>query len=284
MVAFLVLVAVLSIVTIRAAIRNARHIIACHRSNFGRYLSAHETGDILLITAHPDDECMFFSPTIVAIRKSLCSRRRLHLLCLTSGNADGLGKTRRGELEKAARVLGIASVHIHDDHDRLPDSMTRRWSIDDASRIIKSCLGRHKDIGTVVTFDAFGVSGHPNHCDASLAVRKALGETPEAYELFELVTVPLALKYMGMAGIVYEAVGLVIDSTLHHFDRLAEDLTASGPEHYVALIDWREALATGFGAMQCHASQLVWFRYLYLLFSGYMHLNVLAHRKTIAKG
>ena len=36
---------------------------------------------ILLVTAHPDDECMFFSPTLVHLSKTA----QVHLLCLSSG-------------------------------------------------------------------------------------------------------------------------------------------------------------------------------------------------------
>lgn len=36
---------------------------------------------VLFVTAHPDDECMFFAPTIIALSK-LCD---VHVLCLSSG-------------------------------------------------------------------------------------------------------------------------------------------------------------------------------------------------------
>jgi N-acetylglucosaminylphosphatidylinositol deacetylase len=281
----LLITAVFIVVTIGAAIRNARLIIAAHPKNFGKYMAAHKTEDILLVTAHPDDECMFFSPTVVSAKRTAA---KMHLLCLTSGNADGLGKVRRRELERAAKVLGIDSVHIHDDERHLPDSMTKRWNIDEVTKIIKEYLGKHKTIGTVITFDAFGISGHPNHCDTSIAARKALSETPKAYDLLELVTVPLAVKYTGLTGIIYEAVNLMAESAMTKFDRLAagnipaESLPASyGPDQYVALIDLSDAWKFGFGAMKCHGSQLVWFRYLYLIFSRYLHVNVLVHRKPI---
>jgi N-acetylglucosaminylphosphatidylinositol deacetylase len=36
---------------------------------------------VLILTAHPDDECMFFSPTIQA----LTSVANVHVLCLSQG-------------------------------------------------------------------------------------------------------------------------------------------------------------------------------------------------------
>ena len=43
------------------------------------------TGRILLITAHPDDECMFFAPTIMSLGRSV--RAELFLLCLSEGTS-----------------------------------------------------------------------------------------------------------------------------------------------------------------------------------------------------
>ena len=37
---------------------------------------------VLVITAHPDDECMFFSPSILNLPRSC---RTIHVLCLTTG-------------------------------------------------------------------------------------------------------------------------------------------------------------------------------------------------------
>jgi hypothetical protein len=38
--------------------------------------------NILLVTAHPDDECMFFLPTL---RQSQRARCKVHVLCLSTG-------------------------------------------------------------------------------------------------------------------------------------------------------------------------------------------------------
>ena len=39
-------------------------------------------GRVLVVTAHPDDECMFFAPTILAAAGLKCS---VFLLCLSEG-------------------------------------------------------------------------------------------------------------------------------------------------------------------------------------------------------
>jgi len=46
-------------------------------------LKAH-TGRVLFVTAHPDDECMFFAPTILFLTRS--GQYDVFLLCLSSGD------------------------------------------------------------------------------------------------------------------------------------------------------------------------------------------------------
>ena len=73
---------------------------------------------ILLLTAHPDDECMFFAPTITALTSPSADAatenaepRELFSLCLSVGDADGLGKIRREELGRSLDVLGVNQLH-----------------------------------------------------------------------------------------------------------------------------------------------------------------------------
>lgn len=66
---------------------------------------------ILLVTAHPDDECMFFSPTIQALSKVATIR----ILCLSTGNDQGLGRVREKELQGSCAQLGIKDVVLVDD-------------------------------------------------------------------------------------------------------------------------------------------------------------------------
>lgn len=81
-------------------------------------------GRVLLLTAHPDDECMFFAPTITALVTRIygdasapraleveLDRRNatiIYSLCLSIGDADSLGHIRRGEIGRSLDVLGIS--------------------------------------------------------------------------------------------------------------------------------------------------------------------------------
>ena len=61
--------------------------------------------NVLLVTAHPDDEAMFFAPTILSLSRK--PSIDLFHLCLSSGNADGLGVIRKAELTNSLDILGI---------------------------------------------------------------------------------------------------------------------------------------------------------------------------------
>src|ERR1700761_6318356 len=84
---------------------------------------------IVLLIAHPDDEAMFFAPTVLALTKPEL-QNDFRILCLSTGknvttrpfsqeltaitgNADGLGDVRKTELVKSALHLGVRSeAHV----------------------------------------------------------------------------------------------------------------------------------------------------------------------------
>ena len=45
---------------------------------------SHAPSSVLLVIAHPDDESMFFAPTLVSLARA---GARMHVLCLSNGKA-----------------------------------------------------------------------------------------------------------------------------------------------------------------------------------------------------
>ena len=58
---------------------------------------------VLLVTAHPDDEALFFSPTLLAVPRGV----QVFSLCLSYGDSEGLGKVRKEEFYRAMDVLKV---------------------------------------------------------------------------------------------------------------------------------------------------------------------------------
>jgi N-acetylglucosaminylphosphatidylinositol deacetylase len=97
---------------------------------------------IILLIAHPDDESMFFSPTLQALTDPTL-QNHVKILCLSTGNADGLGDTRRKELETAAVTLGLRrreDVFVLDDEKRFKDGMKEKWSENDIAHVLASAF------------------------------------------------------------------------------------------------------------------------------------------------
>lgn len=87
-----------------------------------RSLPAPRGRRVCLLIAHPDDEAMFFSPTVLALTRPGAGNH-VRILCLSTGDADGLGETRRRELVKSGAVLGVrdeADVFVIDDKYATP--------------------------------------------------------------------------------------------------------------------------------------------------------------------
>jgi len=138
------------------------------------------------------------------------------------------------------------------------------------------------------------VSSHPNHkalpAGAQVLI-KTLGETSSKPRLFTLFSVPLLTKYTSFATVALGKVDLYSYFFMNKLEDLVilvlsywypEILTPEFPRHPDAgampvFIAGVEGYSTAVLAMQAHGSQMVWFRWLYLLFSRYMWSNTWTH-------
>jgi N-acetylglucosaminylphosphatidylinositol deacetylase len=217
---------------------------------------------VALVVAHPDDEAMFFTPTIASLRAQQCA---IFVLCLSTGNFYGLGATRRREMQTCCiDVLGVEHCTVLDDA-RLQDGAATQWPAAVVADCIDAFLVAHR-IDTIVTFDESGVSGHRDHCAVyfgalEVAARRAATSPSTSLPLvtlFTLDSVGLLRKYCGVLDAVY--VWLVPPQ--------APRLALHNPTPTLV-----------YRAMCAHASQLMWFRYLFILFSRYTFVNTLRHAR-----
>ena len=204
---------------------------------------------ITLLIAHPDDEAMFFGPTLLA----LAPHNTVRVLCLSTGDADGLGAVRTHELTASCLTLGVASENVVVINDaRLPDSMTASWPAGVVAEQLRVHAG---DAELVITFDAGGVSGHGNHVSLLHGAREFVSRLPGAPPaLRTLTTVGVARKYAS-----------VLDA--------AVTLWARGRRDWVFVSSAAGMRVAQRAMTQAHKSQMRWFRWGWIGFSRYMVVN-----------
>ncbi|KAG5510988.1 hypothetical protein GH5_07189 [Leishmania sp. Ghana 2012 LV757] len=211
--------------------------------------------DVLLVFAHPDDEAMFFTPLLHSLR---AQRVTVHFLCLSNGNDAGLGKEREKELYASGAFFGVQRRNIRVvDHADLQDGMHSVWSPLLIRREIESYMQKAGNISTIVTFDKYGVSGHPNHIAVHNGVRELKENMPPGLLHLQLRTRCLLCKYVGPLAVIPYALW---------------SSTSVSRTSFVAVIPPASAWES-MAAMQKHAGQLVWFRYLFVIFSSYTYVN-----------
>ncbi|XP_002734125.1 N-acetylglucosaminyl-phosphatidylinositol de-N-acetylase-like [Saccoglossus kowalevskii] len=209
------------------------------------------SSNVLIVTAHPDDECMFFSPFILTLSAFTCG---IYLTCLSSGNYYNKGLVRKKELIKSCDILGLRKKNISViENSALPDNPSVQWNEDLIGSIVLEKIKKH-DIDTVITFDDYGVSGHNNHIAISKAIRKLKSQKklPPGTSAYSLESIPIWRKYIG-----------VLDLPISYLS-----------SNMVFISQWSDVWKSQ-KAMCAHWSQFVWFRIIYIAFSRYMIINTL---------
>ncbi|CAG8817810.1 33444_t:CDS:2, partial [Gigaspora margarita] len=221
--------------------------------------------------SHPDDECMFFSPTLLELGK-MEYKNKMHVLCLSVGNESGLGKIRKKELEASCTSLGIDVKFVKClNHSELQDGPKNVWNPELISSTIEEYVEKH-GIDVIITFDDKGISGHPNHSAAYNGARKYIS-------IFDLLQTYLIHNYINIKSLFSENPSSEKD--LHDKNKRKNQETIEKEDKLLNLPDSLLFVSTlpqyirSRTSMTYHKSQLVWFRYLYILASRYMVINQL---------
>ncbi|XP_033646866.1 N-acetylglucosaminyl-phosphatidylinositol de-N-acetylase-like [Asterias rubens] len=219
---------------------------------------AGKSREVLVVTAHPDDECMFFAPTILQLVQE--ANTKLNLLCLSTGNYYNHGEVRTKELIASCFTLGLQdaeNINVLND-ERLKDGQEEEWDTDVIGHHVLQSVKKH-NINMIVTFDASGVSGHKNHIACYTAVRNMVesGKLKKGTKLYFLQSVSIWRKYLIFLDIPFSIL-------------LSRHMFLTPPWNM-----WKSQRA-----MFAHASQLTWYRLLYIIFSRYMTVNGY-HKKSV---
>ncbi|KAK7398633.1 N-acetylglucosaminyl-phosphatidylinositol de-N-acetylase [Neonectria punicea] len=251
---------------------------------------------ICLLIAHPDDEAMFFAPTILALTRPETGNH-VKILCLSTGNADGLGETRKKELVKSGITLGLRDeddVYVIDSSTDFPDSMTTVWDRNKIATLLSNAFAprlanmREEDankptanIDILITFDSHGVSSHPNHISLYYGARTFIAalsqEMPDIsnpVDLYTLSSVSFVRKYTSFLDVFF--------TLFRSLRGASKDQAHPSSLVFLNQLVGHNAYSTTWKAMtEAHKSQMVWFRYGWITLSRYMVINDLRLEKLI---
>lgn len=197
---------------------------------------------VLLMFAHPDDETMFFSPTLLALKEG---GAKIHLLCLSHGDHKNLGNKRREEMYRVADSLGIPRDQVR--IGNFVDKPGLKWSPEEVSQVLNQCVSEW-NIDSVISFDGIGVSGHTNHisCYEALKLYKE-NDNSRRVKLFALNSGPRRTRYAGALG------------------------TLGKPESGNTTVS--NSARKVFSIMNHHESQNTWWRKLHIALSSHTYVN-----------
>jgi len=235
-----------------------------------------------LLIAHPDDEVMFFAPTLSQLQTLHHKDNNLffNIICFSNGDANDLGSIRAKELNESVSLLLRGqqySVHLFEHKD----GMDEVWDQELMLKQLETVIGDVND-ALILTFDSRGVSGHINHrtCNSVAMTYKTLhpGTTLflldsygqniiKKYSAFVLELIKIALTFLLE---LYERVfhNKFLPTTLINYYRqesINDKLT-----FFIPFPKYAFAYAT---MLNAHQSQVVWFRYGWWACSRFVFVN-----------
>lgn len=226
--------------------------------------------NFLIVVAHPDDECLFFSPTIL----NLISRGKSgHILVLSTGNSLGLGPIREKEIQGSCHRLGIPSsqclcLNLTD----LQDNPKRWWPKTNISDIIDKYI-KQNHIDLLITFDRGGISGHVNHRSIAIGIEYYIANVDKTPLIYEISTVSTIFEFSSILDIVRTIIKFLPRLFRSLFSTILPFLF-SPPDNQNALFVLSPfGYYKGLKAFHAHYSQVLWFRHLYTTFSRHMFMN-----------
>jgi N-acetylglucosaminylphosphatidylinositol deacetylase len=234
-------------------------------------------GRTLFVIAHPDDEVMFFGPSILRSEAA-------YILSISRGAPNGT--LRSAELNESCRVLGLADRCYIDGALALEDGFEFDWPPDDIRALVWKYVQLLRP-NRIVTFDTAGASGHPNHIAIARALMPDVSrllsfgsvgrlgnlsgrEEPGAVDpsdlgdvpVYFLMSAPQVIKYLGFYGAA--AYIMAADIRVGFF-------ATTPPDDVVSMRLGR--------AFEEHKSQGIWYRYLWFIWSRFTFFNHLVQQR-----
>ncbi|XP_021104640.1 N-acetylglucosaminyl-phosphatidylinositol de-N-acetylase isoform X2 [Heterocephalus glaber] len=257
----------------------------------------------LLMIAHPDDEAMFFAPTVLGLVRL---KHQVSLLCFSAGNYYNQGEIRKKELLQSCDVLGIPPSRVMIIDSRIPvnplllslsswevrrkrkrgleywyltlnhlfevrdfpDDPGVQWDTEHVASVLLQHI-KVNGINLVVTFDAGGVSGHSNHVALYAAVRAlhSEGKFPKGFPGCAQTCNPSASTSQSTGITGCSVLTLQSVNVLRKYFSILDLPWSLLQMQDVLFVLTSEEVSRAKKAMSCHRTQLLWFRRLYIFFS-----------------
>ncbi|MBA2530304.1 MAG: N-acetyl-1-D-myo-inositol-2-amino-2-deoxy-alpha-D-glucopyranoside deacetylase [Euzebyales bacterium] len=234
---------------------------------------------LMCVHAHPDDEAI---ATGGVLARAAAEGLRAAVVTCTGGergeihNMDvestrpRLAEIRRGELARALttlgagepRLLGYADSGMAGTEGNDDPASFWRANLDEAvGRLVGEIRAFRPDV--LVTYDAFGGYGHPDHIQTH-RVGLLAAEAADVAALYPAAGPPWRIRKLYLTtipkGVIVQAsarmAAMGLPSPFGEFER-AEDVPMGTPDHQVdTVVDVRAQLDTKMAALREHSSQL----------------------------
>ncbi len=230
---------------------------------------------LLLVHAHPDDESLWTGGTIaryaargVQVTVVTCTLGEQgeiippNLAELAAGAADQLGGYRIGELRSACAALRVTDHRFLGAMGRWRDSGMAgdaanehpraflRGSADEQTAALRTVIAEVRP-QVVVSYDANGGYGHPDHIRAHEITMAAAGDSPDVHRIFHTVRSRRATEaglatLAGVPGVPFERPS-------------PGELATVDDDAITTVVDISEHLPAKLRALRAHATQIsVW--------------------------
>ncbi|CAF1033721.1 unnamed protein product [Rotaria sordida] len=229
-----------------------------------------KTKNFLIIVAHPDDECLFFSPTILG----LIYRQKVgHILVFSTGNSNGLGAIREIELKQSCQRLGVnlsncISLNLTD----LQDNPKDWWPKEKISEIVEKYIKKF-EIDLLITFDNGGISGHLNHRSLSIGIEYYIINSNKTPFIYEISTVSFLFEFSSIFDIFRTIIQFLPRLIRNLFSTIFPFLFSQPNDKRILFLNSPFQYIQGLKAFHAHRSQMLWYRHIYTTFSRHMFIN-----------
>ncbi len=229
---------------------------------------------LLLVHAHPDDESSMTGATMISYARQgatvvlvTCTRGEVgeivtpELAGLRDASPDGLALHREAELAEALKVLGTARHHWLGGRGRWQDSgipvggHPGAFAGADLAEAVPALveLLRAERPQVVVTYDAGGGYGHPDHIQANRVTMASLDPAADPDFAPELGP-PWQVAKVYWMTLPRQAIQAAVDAgMLSSLDGMPNSLP---DEEITAVVDGREYLSSKVAALRAHRSQV----------------------------